>query len=516
VSASDAVAASDGSATRALSAVPKSVDDVIAAVRALKLETDYEPILRANHVDGSVVAMMQEDDLKDLGVISLGHRKKMATALGIQLKATPTAVAGPPLTVEERTLYAQPLSFTPSVSSQPRILAPPALTLLRRSAEPANGVDGDSSLPPSEERRPKRQRTPSKKEAGGGDADGERPRKRQHSEAKSAKKEKKEKKAPPSPRKKAVRAADAAEEDMDLGLEEGEDGAGGEDAPAAPTPRKKRSSSGPTPEKRAKKKKDKGKEKEKEKDIPEAPLGEEETQELLDLVLRILHVQQRPVSLAEIAYIATKSGLYKELQTARPKFDVAIARAIKSHITSRGRVALIAEKASEVYFLTKLGTRAGESLEEDARKTSGTVSTAPAICAVCGGANHIITCRDCVRGFHRKCMDITDEAAVDYTCPGCRRGATRKSSAPSSATAPTSAASTGSPSATTTAAPTAPVAASSPEGTLPMPLPLPPAPHEAAPPPPQPLHSFEAFGAPPDDSSALNDGGAMLASFGLH
>ena len=41
----------------------------------------YEPAFRDNHIDAELVLHLTGDDLKDLGVVSVGHRRKLPDAM---------------------------------------------------------------------------------------------------------------------------------------------------------------------------------------------------------------------------------------------------------------------------------------------------------------------------------------------------------------------------------------------------------------------------------------------------
>ncbi|HEY6518836.1 MAG TPA: SAM domain-containing protein [Roseiarcus sp.] len=63
-------------------------------LRSLEL-SEYEAAFRENAIDSKVLPKLTGDDLKDLGVVSVGHRRKLLSALA-ELSGTfagPTAVA---------------------------------------------------------------------------------------------------------------------------------------------------------------------------------------------------------------------------------------------------------------------------------------------------------------------------------------------------------------------------------------------------------------------------------------
>ena len=62
--------------------------------------TQYAEMFRANDIDGELLHRMTNDDLKDIGVVSFGHRKKLLEAiaeLGSAPAAPPAALAMPTL-----------------------------------------------------------------------------------------------------------------------------------------------------------------------------------------------------------------------------------------------------------------------------------------------------------------------------------------------------------------------------------------------------------------------------------
>ena len=58
----------------------------------------YSELFRNNDIDGDVLRRLTGDDLKELGVASLGHRKKMLEAIAalstVPATAPPTQVLG--------------------------------------------------------------------------------------------------------------------------------------------------------------------------------------------------------------------------------------------------------------------------------------------------------------------------------------------------------------------------------------------------------------------------------------
>jgi len=54
--------------------------DVAEWLRTLGLE-QYEPAFRANEIDGRVLPSLTAEDLKDLGVTLVGHRRRLLDAI---------------------------------------------------------------------------------------------------------------------------------------------------------------------------------------------------------------------------------------------------------------------------------------------------------------------------------------------------------------------------------------------------------------------------------------------------
>ena len=60
----------------------------------------YAEMFRANGIDGELLRRLTNDDLKDVGVVSFGHREKLLEAIaefGSALAAAPAAPAMPTL-----------------------------------------------------------------------------------------------------------------------------------------------------------------------------------------------------------------------------------------------------------------------------------------------------------------------------------------------------------------------------------------------------------------------------------
>ena len=64
--------------------------DVAQWLRNLSLD-EYEALFRENHIDGSVLSALTTEDLKELGIASVGHRRKLLYAIAA-LRAGAAAV----------------------------------------------------------------------------------------------------------------------------------------------------------------------------------------------------------------------------------------------------------------------------------------------------------------------------------------------------------------------------------------------------------------------------------------
>jgi SAM domain (Sterile alpha motif) len=82
----------------------RSAVDIATWLRGLGLE-QYEATFRANDIDAAVVRTLTADELKELGIASLGHRKKLLAAI---------AGLGAPVSAPEPALGAvPPVAYTP-------------------------------------------------------------------------------------------------------------------------------------------------------------------------------------------------------------------------------------------------------------------------------------------------------------------------------------------------------------------------------------------------------------------
>ena len=73
--------------------------DIDGWLRGIDL-AQYAEIFRANDIDGELLGQLTNDDLKDIGVASVGHRKKLLKAIAA-LTATPEAPSLIPVAVTE-------------------------------------------------------------------------------------------------------------------------------------------------------------------------------------------------------------------------------------------------------------------------------------------------------------------------------------------------------------------------------------------------------------------------------
>jgi SAM domain (Sterile alpha motif) len=73
--------------------------DIDGWLRGIGL-AQYAEIFRANDIDGELLGRLTNDDLKDIGVLSLGHRKKLLKAIAA-LTAAPEAPSSIPVAVTE-------------------------------------------------------------------------------------------------------------------------------------------------------------------------------------------------------------------------------------------------------------------------------------------------------------------------------------------------------------------------------------------------------------------------------
>jgi len=72
--------------------------DVAGWLRGLGLE-QYTPAFRDNDIDGEVLRRLTADDLRELGVASIGHRRRLLDAIGALGAAEAPPAPAPPAPV---------------------------------------------------------------------------------------------------------------------------------------------------------------------------------------------------------------------------------------------------------------------------------------------------------------------------------------------------------------------------------------------------------------------------------
>ena len=75
--------------------------DIAAWLRGLRLE-QYEPAFRANEIDETLLASLTVEDLKDLGVSLVGHRRRLLDAIAALGTQAPTSPIVPASAAAER------------------------------------------------------------------------------------------------------------------------------------------------------------------------------------------------------------------------------------------------------------------------------------------------------------------------------------------------------------------------------------------------------------------------------
>src|SRR6516225_8001225 len=75
--------------------------DVAEWLSGLGLER-YLPAFRDNDIDGAVLSQLTADDLIGLGVNSIGHRRRLLSAIAGRGGVAPPAAAEPPQSMAER------------------------------------------------------------------------------------------------------------------------------------------------------------------------------------------------------------------------------------------------------------------------------------------------------------------------------------------------------------------------------------------------------------------------------
>jgi SAM domain (Sterile alpha motif) len=67
--------------------------DIAGWLRELGLE-EYEPAFRENHIEGNLLQSLTAEDLRDLGIASVGHRRRLLEAIkALPADAAPTSPA---------------------------------------------------------------------------------------------------------------------------------------------------------------------------------------------------------------------------------------------------------------------------------------------------------------------------------------------------------------------------------------------------------------------------------------
>jgi hypothetical protein len=87
--------------------------DVAARLRELGLE-QYAQLFRDNDIDGEILCGMTAEDLKELGISSFGHRRRLINAI--------TALAGEPPTrnMPQSATSATPAPIPPTIEAERR------------------------------------------------------------------------------------------------------------------------------------------------------------------------------------------------------------------------------------------------------------------------------------------------------------------------------------------------------------------------------------------------------------
>jgi class 3 adenylate cyclase len=69
--------------------------DIAAWLRGLSLE-QYGPAFRDNEIDWEVLPKLTSEDLRDIGVVAIGHRRKLLAAIAVLGSETPAPAMAPP------------------------------------------------------------------------------------------------------------------------------------------------------------------------------------------------------------------------------------------------------------------------------------------------------------------------------------------------------------------------------------------------------------------------------------
>ena len=105
--------------------------DVAEWLRRLGLE-QYEPAFRANEIDERVLPRLTTEDLKDLGVGLVGHRRRLLDAIAALGARTPTVTVTPAAArsdAERRQLTVMFCDLVGSYCSSPSVLSHSATSI---------------------------------------------------------------------------------------------------------------------------------------------------------------------------------------------------------------------------------------------------------------------------------------------------------------------------------------------------------------------------------------------------
>ena len=88
-------------------------------LRGLGLE-QYAPAFRDNHIDGEVLRRLTAEDLRELGVASIGHRRRLLDAIAALVAADTPPISTPaPIAVTEAERRQLTVMFCDLVGSTP-------------------------------------------------------------------------------------------------------------------------------------------------------------------------------------------------------------------------------------------------------------------------------------------------------------------------------------------------------------------------------------------------------------
>jgi hypothetical protein len=132
--------------------------DVAAWLKNLGLE-QYEAVFRDNAIDGDLLPSLTAEDLRDLGVTIVGHRRKLLdaiVALGAASKpALSPAAAEPPATLSAPAVVPNLSRVRAATRSDARLPSCSAISSARRASPPSSmpRIGAVSSTPISTRRR---------------------------------------------------------------------------------------------------------------------------------------------------------------------------------------------------------------------------------------------------------------------------------------------------------------------------------------------------------------------------